>query len=253
MTPCEIDFLGLRIHPWSMRKTIDLIESNIIERKHNFQHIVVNAAKIVYAQKNDLLKSAINNSDIVNIDGMAVVWALRLFGYNVSERVSGVDLFQNLLHLASLKGYKVFFLGAKPDVIQRMVDNLIKHYNSLQIVGYNHGYFSAKEDKEIIGKIVESHPDMLFLGITSPKKEIFLNKYKNKMNVPFSMGVGGSFDILAGITKRAPFWMQNIGLEWLYRIYQEPRRMWKRYLVTNTIFTYLVLKALLTGNNGKSL
>jgi N-acetylglucosaminyldiphosphoundecaprenol N-acetyl-beta-D-mannosaminyltransferase len=253
MTPCEIDFLGLKIHPWSRRETIDLIESNIIERKHNFQHIVVNAAKIVYAQKNELLRNSINNSDIVNIDGMAVVWALRLLGYNVPERVSGIDLFQNLLDLASGKGYKVFFLGAKPDVIQRMVNNLIKRYNNLHIVGFHHGYFSEKEEKEIVLKIVKSHPDMLFLGITSPKKEIFLNRYTNKMNVPFSMGVGGSFDILSGITKRAPFWMQNIGLEWLYRIYQEPRRMWKRYLVTNTIFIYLVFKALLTGNKTKSL
>lgn len=245
MTPCEIDFLGLKIHPWSMRETIDLIESNIIERKQNFQHIVVNAAKIVYAQKNDLLKSAINNSDIVNIDGMSVVWALRLFGYNVPERVSGVDLFQNLLDLASIKGYKVFFLGAKPDVIQRMVNNLIKQYNNLQIVGFHHGYFSEKEEKEIVVKIVKSQPDMLFLGITSPKKEIFLNKYKKTMKIPFSMGVGGAFDVIAGKTKRAPVWMQNAGLEWLYRIFQEPRRMWKRYLVTNTLFIYYLVKELI--------
>lgn len=120
-----------------------------------------------------------------------------------------------------------------------------KIYPYLQIAGYRNGYFNFDQEEEIVNNIKKSKPNMLFLGISSPKKEIFIDKYSKTLNIPFTMGVGGSFDIVAGITKRAPKWMQNCGLEWFYRLCQEPQRMWKRYLVTNTLFGFLALKEII--------
>jgi N-acetylglucosaminyldiphosphoundecaprenol N-acetyl-beta-D-mannosaminyltransferase len=206
------------------------------------QHIVVNAAKIVHAQKDEELRNAINNSDLVNIDGKPVVWALKLLGHKVPEKVSGVDLFVKLIGLAEKKGYRPYFLGAKKEVLEDMVKNLERDYPELKIAGYRDGYFKKEDEQAVADEIKNSGTDMLFLGITSPKKELFLDRFTKYMGVPFSMGVGGTFDIVSGKTKRAPVWMQNCGLEWFYRFLQEPRRMWKRYLTTNTLFIILVIK-----------
>ena len=225
-----------------MRESLDHIEHNVVSRKSFMQHIVVNAAKIVHAQKDEELRKAINNSDLVNIDGKPVVWALKLLGHKVPEKVSGVDLFVELVRLAEEKGYRPYFLGAKKEVLEQMVKNLERDYPELKIAGYRDGYFKKEDEQSVADDIKNSRSDMLFLGITSPKKEIFLDKFTKYMNVPFSMGVGGTFDIVSGKTKRAPVWMQNWGLEWFYRFLQEPKRMWKRYLVTNTLFIILVIK-----------
>ncbi|MGD9706489.1 MAG: WecB/TagA/CpsF family glycosyltransferase [Candidatus Delongbacteria bacterium] len=244
MTVAEknITAFGLKIHPWTMRESLDHIEHNVVSRESFMQHIVVNAAKIVHAQKDEELRNAINNSDLVNIDGKPVVWALKLLGHKVPEKVSGVDLFVELVRLAEEKGYRPYFLGAKKEVLEQMVKNLGRDYPELKIAGYRDGYFKKEDEQAVADDIKKSSADMLFLGITSPKKEIFLDKFTKYMNVPFSMGVGGTFDIVSGKTKRAPVWMQNWGLEWFYRFLQEPKRMWKRYLVTNTLFIILVIK-----------
>jgi len=240
-----ISAFGLKIHPWSMKESLDHIEQNVIEKKIFMQHIVVNAAKIVHAQKDKELRKAINNSDLVNIDGKPVVWALKLLGHKIPEKVSGVDLFIRLLELCSEKGYRPYFLGAKKEVLDKMVEKIRIKYPDLKIAGYRDGYFTKEDESSVADEVKKSGADMLFLGITSPKKELFLDKFTEHMNVPFSMGVGGSFDIVSGKTKRAPLWMQNWGLEWFYRFLQEPGRMWKRYLVTNTLFIVIVLKEIL--------
>jgi len=232
-----------------MKESLDYIEENIISRKKDIQHIVVNAAKIVHAQKDEELRKAINNSDLVNIDGKPVVWALKLLGHKVPEKVSGVDLFIKLIELAQVKGYKPYFLGAKKEVLDQMINVIREKYPKVKIAGYRDGYFTNEEEQAIADEIKNSGTDMLFLGITSPKKELFLDKYTSYMRVPFSMGVGGSFDILSGKTKRAPVWMQSCGLEWFYRFLQEPKRMWKRYLTTNTLFIILVFKEIFNKNN----
>ena len=239
--PKTIDFFDIKIHPLSYSETLEHIEKNIIENNKNIQHIVVNVAKVVNAQKDQYLKEAINNSDIVNIDGLPIVWVLRLFGYDIPERVAGVDLFQSLVKLCAEKGYRPYFLGATKKVNQKTVNILKNKYPNLQIAGHRDGYYNKEEEKAIAKDIEHSNPDMLFLGISSPKKEKFINKYTPIMDVPFTMGVGGSFDIIAGKTKRAPKWMQDCGLEWFYRILQEPGRMWKRYAYTNTVFIWMVI------------
>jgi len=150
-----------------------------------------------------------------------------------------------LLKLANERHYHVYFLGAKPEVLQKVVAVVQRDYPGICIAGYRDGYFDKHEEQSVAEDIRKSNADMLFVGIKTPKKEYFLQTWQDFMNVPICHGVGGSFDILAGVTKRAPFWVQRYGLEWLYRLIQEPRRMWKRYLVTNTIFIKLSLEAIL--------
>ena len=137
----------------------------------------------------------------------------------------------------------MFFLGANEEVVKKVVEIYTEKYGSKIIAGYRNGYFTAAEEPEIARQIAESGAQLLFVAMTSPKKEIYLFKFKDILKkINFTMGVGGTFDIIAGITKRAPKWLQDIGMEWFFRLVQEPRRMWKRYLVGNSRFIFLVLK-----------
>jgi N-acetylglucosaminyldiphosphoundecaprenol N-acetyl-beta-D-mannosaminyltransferase len=224
-----------------MRETIDLIDESIRQKK-SIQHIVVNAAKLVNMQNDDELFQSVINSDIINADGMAVVWAAGLLGKPLPERVAGVDLMQELVILASEKKYKVFFFGGREEVVAEVVRKYKSIFGEHIIAGYRNGYFKKEEEVKIAKQIADSNADILFVAISSPTKEIFLNTYKEQLKVPFIMGVGGSFDVVAGKVKRAPKWMQKSGLEWFYRFLQEPGRMWKRYLVTNSKFIFYVLK-----------
>ena len=173
----------------------------------------------------------------------AVVWAANLLGLNLPERVSGIDLMESLVELSFNKGYKCYFLGATQEVVQKFVAIYKDKYSDDIIAGFRNGYFNEQEENAYCRKISESGANILFVAITSPKKEIFLNKYKDQLkNVNFIMGVGGSFDVISGKIKRAPIFMQRIGLEWFYRFLQEPRRLWKRYLLGNMKFIWLVIK-----------
>lgn len=226
-----------------MDETIARI-SQAIEEKRQIHHTVINAGKVVAMQEDPVLRSSVVSSDLINADGMAVVWAIRFLGHKIPERVTGIDLMFRLIRLAQQNGYKCFFLGAKEDVIERVVARVSHDYSPSVIAGYRNGYFSGQDEPFIATQIAESRARILFVAITSPKKENFLAKHKSVLgNVNFIMGVGGSFDVLAGVTRRAPVWMQSLGFEWLYRLMQEPGRMWKRYLIGNSRFILLVLKA----------
>jgi len=173
-----------------------------------------------------------------------VVWASRLLRRAVPERVAGVDLFERLLELAARDGRSVYLLGARADVLATLQQRLGERFPALKIVGARDGYFTDAEASTVAADIADSGADMLFLGMTSPKKEIFLGDYGETLGVPVLHGVGGSFDILAGVTKRAPLLWQRLGVEWLYRVLQEPRRLWRRYFTTNVTFIALVLREL---------
>lgn len=225
-----------------MQETLTKIEGNILNDQQ-LHHVVVNAGKIVALQKDLQLRKSVNESDLINADGQAVVWASRFLGKPLKERVAGIDLMVNLVELAYKKNYKIFFFGAKEAVVKMVVENYSKQYSSDIIAGYRNGYFEKGEEKTIAKQISDSGANILFVAISSPTKENFLYENKELLNkVNFIMGVGGSFDVVAGIVKRAPAWMQKAGLEWFYRFAQEPRRMWKRYLVGNTKFILLVLR-----------
>jgi len=231
---CPFDIL-------TMEETVKIINTSIREKKQ-LKHVVVNVAKLVYMQKDLELYESVVNSDIINPDGQAIVWASKFLGKPLPERVTGIDLMQNLVKLAYEKGYKIFFFGAKEEVVKKVVEKYSNEFSKDIIAGYRNGYFKQNEEEFVAKQIADSGADILFVAISSPKKEIFLNKYKGTINVPFIMGVGGSFDVVAGVIKRAPKWMQKCGLEWFYRLLQEPKRMWKRYLFTNVIFIYLFIK-----------
>jgi len=237
----RINIMGCPIDRLNMDQTIDRIEGYIKERKP-CQHVVVNVAKFVEMRKDPLLRKIVSDCDIINADGMPVVWASKILGQPLPERVAGVDLFQNLVRLCAEKGYRPFFFGAREWVVKKVVSEFLERHPGLKVAGYQNGYFSEEEESEIAEMIRDSRGDMLFVGFSSPMKEKFLEKWMPVMQVPFCMGVGGSFDVVAGKTKRAHVWMQEKGLEWLYRIYQEPRRMWKRYAKTNPVFVWMVLK-----------
>ena len=176
------------------------------------------------------------------MDGTGVVWGARLLGYKIPERVAGIDLFYKLLEMAQRTENSVFLLGARNEVITHTVEKVNQLYPKLKIVGFNHGYF-WDDEKTIVEKIQKSGAKLLFVAITSPKKENFINRWRDELGVEFVMGVGGTFDIVAGVTTRAPLWMQKFGLEWLYRLLQEPRRMWKRYTITNSLFAWMLLRS----------
>lgn len=237
-----IKILNTTIHNLSMQETLGLIDT-AISQSNQIHHVVVNAGKIV-AMQNDLqLRQSVNKSDLINADGQAVVWASKILGKPLKERVAGIDLMENLVELAAQKNYKIFFFGAKEEIVTKVVNIYQKKHGKQLIAGYRNGYFLKEEESAIAQEIADSGAQLLFVAISSPTKENFLYNYKKELaKVNFIMGVGGSFDVVAGLTKRAPLWMQKAGLEWFYRFLQEPKRMWKRYLVGNTQFIYLVLK-----------
>lgn len=242
----RIDFLNTPMDVASMEKTVKHIGQSIDSGDFT-QHVVVNVAKIVNMQSDSELASSVKECDVINIDGMGVVWGARFLGYDVPERVAGVDLFHNLLAMSAEKGFPVFLLGAKEEIVAKTAQVVTEQNPGLQLAGYHHGYFWDDEEA-VIQKIKASGARLLFVAITSPKKENFINKWKDQLGVDFVMGVGGTFDVVAGKVKRAPVWMQKAGLEWLYRVIQEPRRMWKRYLVTNSKFAWMLLKAKFSVN-----
>lgn len=240
--PQRIHILNTYIDNLTMQETLTEV-SNAIENKYLIHHTVVNAGKIVALQKDKELKRGVNNADIINADGQAVIWASKILNKPLKERVAGIDLFENLIKFAYKNQKKIYLLGAKEEVLQELVKRIHKNYSDQILAGYHHGYFTKEEEPSIVNNISTSGAHMLFVAMSSPKKEIFLENYKNQLkNLNFIMGVGGSFDVLAGKTKRAPLWMQNSGLEWFYRFLQEPKRMWKRYLIGNIKFIYLVFK-----------
>ena len=209
------------------------------------QHVAINVAKLVKARHDPEFWRDIAESHIVGIDGMGVVWAARALGIPVPERVAGVDLMERLLKICGEQGFRPYFLGASPKVLHRAVAVARKRWPGLEFAGCHDGYFATDDESDIVTAIRTSGADCLFIGMPTPQKERFLHAYRDMLNVPFIMGVGGGIDVLAGHVRRAPASMQKTGLEWLYRIYQEPGRMWWRYASTNARFAGLVAKALI--------
>lgn len=248
----KVDFLGIPVDSHTMEETIERIDQAIQADEH-INHVVINAGKVVSMMKDKELFNSVLACDIINADGQSIVWAARFLGKKIPGRVAGVDLMQELIKLAAQRGYKCFFLGAREEVVKKVVDRYTREYGKNIIAGYRNGYFSAEQEPAVARQIAESGAQMLFVAITSPKKEKFLyNHEKILSKVNFTMGVGGTFDILAGITKRAPKWIQNMGMEWFVRLTQEPGRMWKRYLVGNTAFVYIVIKEKMRGKKSQN-
>ena len=238
------NFLGCPINILTMSETVALAE-DAMRSRNTLQHVALNVAKFVNMRRDPVLASDIMASDLVGIDGMGIVWGARCFGLPVRTRVSGIDLFLELLAVCANRHYRPFFLGGTRDVIRDAAAKALKEHPNICFAGLRDGYFTPEQEPEVVNQIRDSGADCLFIGMPTPRKERFLATHRDRLNVPFIMGVGGSFDVLAGKVRRAPAGMQALGLEWLYRIFQEPRRMWWRYAKTNTIFAGILLRELI--------
>jgi N-acetylglucosaminyldiphosphoundecaprenol N-acetyl-beta-D-mannosaminyltransferase len=206
------------------------------------QHAAVNAAKIVAMRDDRRLEEIVHGCELVSADGQAIVWASRALNDPLPARVAGIDLMQELLTLAERRAYRVFILGARDDVLAHALERIRARHPRLVVAGARDGYFSEADAAAVAAEVASHRPDMVFVAMPSPRKEYWLAEHGRRLGAPFIMGVGGSVDVLAGEVRRAPIFMQRLGLEWLFRLAQEPRRLFGRYLRTNTRFVAYVVR-----------
>ena len=233
--------LNTYVNAISLDETVDEIEK-IIAKGLPTQHVVINASKVNLMEADRELAFIVNECPLINADGASIVWAAKKLGVPLRERVTGIDLFQRLVGLAAEKGYSIYLFGAKEEVVTKVKAIFEDRYPGIQIAGYRNGYFTEADEPQIVSDMAASGADMMFVAFSSPKKEYWVHKYIDQIGIPFVMGVGGSFDVVAGVTDRAPTWMQEHGLEWFYRFIQEPGRLWKRYIIGNLKFVALTYR-----------
>ena len=238
-----VELFDIPIKAMTMAQVLDLVDRAITGRA-SLQIGVVNAAKVVNMYRNPALGADVLSSDVIFADGASVVWASHILGKPLPERVAGIDLMMGMLERGRERGYRVYLLGATEEVNRTVAERINVEYPGVIVAGRHNGYFTAIEEEAIANDIAQAKPDILLVAITSPKKEQFMARWSDRIQVPICHGVGGSFDVYAGKVKRAPLSWQRLGMEWLYRLLQEPGRMWKRYLVTNTLFCWLIVREL---------
>jgi len=238
-SPRKAEMLGVSIDSVNMDEAVAKCLELCRAPRAAHTIVTVNASHLCMMRNDPELATACRAGDLTVADGMSVVWALRASGQAIPERVTGVDLMERLLEAASAHKLKVYFLGAKPEVVKALVERVRTEHPGAVIAGYRDGYFGASDHAAIVDDIRASGADMLFVGMPSPFKETWCERHRDQLNVPVIMGVGGSFDVLAGFIKRAPVWAQRWGLEWLWRLLMEPGKLWKRYLTYNSQFIWL--------------
>lgn len=242
----RVQFLGCPIDIVTMTQAVESARAAMLEDRR-LHHAALNVAKLVNVRRNPVLAADVAASDLITMDGMGVVWGAKLLGLPASERVTGIDLFSELLRVCESEGFKPYLLGATRSTLDRLVQKLQTDHPNLRFAGLRDGYFGQDEEREIVVQIKRSGAHCLFIAMPTPRKERFLAAHRDELGVPFIMGVGGSFDVLSGQVSRAPRLVQKLGMEWLHRLYQEPRRMWWRYAETNAIYAGLLLRAMATS------
>ncbi len=244
-----VPLFGLDVRVETLPEAVAAIDA-VVQARRPTLHVVLNALKASEMASDPHLRDLLRSFDMVHADGTSIVWASRILGRRLPERVAGIDLFVALLDLAAKRGYRPYLLGAQREVVDEVARGIQLEHSGLRLAGWHDGYWDANDpdaEAAVVAAIRDAHPDLLFVAMPTPRKELFLARHRDELGVPFSMGVGGSFDVLAGKVTRAPQWMQRAGLEWFHRFLQEPRKMWKRYLVTNTHFAWLLVKELARG------
>jgi N-acetylglucosaminyldiphosphoundecaprenol N-acetyl-beta-D-mannosaminyltransferase len=219
----KVDVLNVHIDAVTMGEAIVILEEFINARTPHFV-ATANAEMVMMAQQDTELADILNKADLVVPDGAGVVWAARFQGNSVPERVAGFDLVQQLLKRAECKGYRIFMFGGAPGVAEKARDFAQQRYPKLVVSGTCDGFFTPATENEILEKIRLAHPDILLVGLGVPKQEKWLARNLLKLGVPIAIGVGGTFDVMAGTVKRAPVWMQRANLEWLFRLLSQPQR-----------------------------
>lgn len=237
----RITILNTKIDVLDFKQTIDLVEQYVL-LKEPLHLVGVNADKINELNNNIRLRQIINSCGIINADGASIIIASRFLGKPLPERVAGIDLMQSLISLSEKKGYSIYLLGAKQEIVNKTAKVLRKNYPKLKIAGIHDGYFKENKWLALSYELKKADPDFVFVGITSPLKEYLVEYLQNKGLKCVFMGVGGSFDVISGKIPRAPVWMQKANLEWLFRVIQEPRRLFKRYFIGNVVFIKNIIK-----------
>lgn len=239
--PNRVQVMGAPVDPWTMEQTVKATEAFI--DRGRFAHLIgVNADKLFQMRDDDRMTKIVNRCEIVNADGASMVMAAHRLGVSVPERVAGIDLMWQLCRLAEQRQFRVYLLGAKQQVVAQTATVLKRRFPRIRIAGYRDGYFSEDQFDSVIDQVMSTKPDIVFVGITSPKKELLIERFRARGAVGVFVGVGGSFDVISGNIPRAPRWMRRAGLEWLFRMMQEPKRLIRRYVVGNTRFFILLFK-----------
>ncbi len=241
----SIELFGVKIHNLTMPEVIQRIETWFADEKKHYL-TTPNVDHIVQLQKDVEFQEAYQGASLVIPDGMPVIWASRLLGIPLKERVTGSDLFPLVCGLAAREGRRLFLLGAKPGVAEIAARNLTGKFPGIQIAGWYSPPFGFENDLEenqkIVNLINESNSEILFVALGAPKQEKWVARYLSKVKAKVAFCVGAALDFEAGVLKRAPSWMQKMGFEWLWRLGQDPKRLWKRYLVEDMLFLKLFLR-----------
>lgn len=241
----RMNFMNTEIDNLTMDEALQKIDQLIIE-DHNAYVVTPNVDHIVQLERGGPLTEVYENADLILTDGKPLIWISKWYGTPIKEKISGSDLFPRLCALAAEKGYRMYFLGAAEGVAAKAAENLEKRFPGLQVVGtYSPPYGFEKDDDEmekIKKQIKDVKPHILIVGLGCPKQELFILHHKDELGVPISLGLGASLDFEAGNVKRAPKWMADHGLEWVYRIFQDPKRLAKRYLVDDRKILGLAIK-----------
>lgn len=218
-----VSILDVNIDRVSMDEAVKRVESFLESDKFNMV-FTPNAEIVMAARKDSFLMKLLNDADLVIPDGVGVVLASKINGTPVKEKVAGFELLKNLLMESDKKGYKIYFFGGKPGIADKAIHNVKKDYKNINFVGSRNGYFKDKDEQTIIDDINKSNADILFVALGAPRQEYWIYKNRDKIKIKVAIGVGGSFDILAGEAKRAPKIFIKLGLEWFYRLLKEPWR-----------------------------
>ncbi|RMG50328.1 MAG: WecB/TagA/CpsF family glycosyltransferase [Acidobacteria bacterium] len=239
--PDLVTILNIPIDNVTMAEAIEII-MNLLDSQHGHQICFVNADCANIAYRDEEYLRILRHADYVFADGIGLKLAGKLLGQEIKQNVNGTDLFPRLCESLSGTGKKVFLLGARPGVAERVRHWIAEHAPGVHVVGTQHGYFSPEEEASIIDRIADSGADLLLVALGAPRQDKWIHRHLDETGVKVAMGVGGLFDFYSGRIPRAPLWMREMGLEWLYRFIQEPKRMWKRYFVGNAIFLFRVIK-----------
>jgi len=233
-----VSLFGVRVHAVSMDEAIQHILRFVRESTPR-QVVTADSSMVVMAQGDDHLRDIINRADLVTPDSIGILWACRRRGIVVPERVSGVDIVMRLAQISAQTGLRLYFLGAQPGVAEEAAQRLQARYPGVCVAGCQHGYFPPEAEPEIVRQIRDAQPDVLCVAMGIPKQEKWIDRYRHVLKVPVSIGVGGTFDVLSGRVRRAPLWMQRIGMEWLWRVGHNPRKISKVMLLPR--FVWMVL------------
>jgi len=251
-----IQILGNRVHMVQIPKVVELMSYWIEKEPQKCHWIVVTGMHgIMETHRNPNLKKILNSADLFVPDGISLIWLARYSGFPLKKRVSGTDLIGEFFKVANQKGYSNFFYGDSEETLQKLVDKLLIDFPNLKIVGCYPSHFKplfSKEDTQIIRVINQKKPDVLWVARGLPKQERWIFEYREKLDVPVVIGVGAAFKFLSGEIKRAPTLVGELGLEWLWRFFQEPKRMWRRVFLDIPQFVFLVLGELIIKKSQRS-